>query len=380
LPDLTLILLGAGNSTRFGKRVKKQWIRVGDDPLWLFVAKRFESFYKFKDIIISANPTQLAYMRYHANYKFVKGGNTRQESLKNGLKLVDSSYVLVSDIARACIDKDAVLELIKDIDGADAVVPYINVSDTVVYNNETIDRDNIKLIQTPQLSKTKILKKALDSDTVYTDDSSAIKALGGEVKFVKGSKSAKKITHFDDMRLLKCLKAPSNDFFVGQGFDVHQFCDGDGLYLCGVKIDSKLSFVAHSDGDVAIHALIDALLGAIGASDIGEIFPDNDDRFKDIDSKELLKDVVSFIESVGFEIVNVDITIMAEYPRISEYKMTMRELLSSLLHVKPIRCNIKATTTEKLGFIGRKEGVAVSAVASLKYINLGSEKNEDIDS
>ena len=321
MPDLTLILLGAGESSRFAKRVKKQWIRVGDDPLWLFVAKRFESFYNFKDIIISANPNHISYMRSHANYKFVKGGDTRQESLKNGLKLVDSSYVLVSDIARACIDKDTILELIKYIDSADCVVPYLSVSDTVVYNDKTIDRDNIKLIQTPQLSKTKILKKALETDTIYSDDSSAIKAVGGDIKFVKGSESAKKITHFDDMRMLKCLKAPTNEIFVGQGFDVHQFCDGDALYLCGVKIDSNFSFVAHSDGDVAIHALIDALLGAIGAGDIGEIFPDSDDRFKDIDSKELLKEVVKFIESVGYEIVNVDITIIAEYPKISKYKM-----------------------------------------------------------
>ena len=380
MPELTLILLSAGNSTRFNKRVKKQWIRVGDDPLWLFVANRFKSFYNFKKIIVTANESEIFYMKKYADFDFVSGGESRQDSLKNALELVTTSFVLVSDVARACISKEMLMDLIDNIDVADCVVPYIDVSDTVVYEDETINREMIKLIQTPQLSKTKILKKALESKTQYTDDSSAIKAVGGQVCYVKGSKSAKKITHFDDMRVLKCLKAPFNGTFIGQGFDVHKFCDGDGLMLGGVKIDSKLSFLAHSDGDVAIHALIDALLGAIGASDIGELFPDSDERFKSIDSKELLKDVVKFVQNVGFEIVNVDITIMAEYPKISPYKDMIREVLASLLHIKTVRCNIKATTTEKLGFIGRKEGVAVSAVASLKYINLGSEENEDINS
>jgi 2-C-methyl-D-erythritol 4-phosphate cytidylyltransferase/2-C-methyl-D-erythritol 2,4-cyclodiphosphate synthase len=369
LPDLTLILLSAGNSTRFNQKVKKQWIRIEDDPLWLFVVKRFESFYNFKDIIITSNENELFYMKKHAPYIYVRGGDSRQESLNNALNLVKTPYVMVSDVARSCVGEDIILEMVKNHTKADIIVPYLDVTDTVVYEDKTINRDFVKLIQTPQLSKTDILKKALSSKTLYTDDSTAIKAVGGEVFYIKGSQNAKKITRYDDLSALECLKAPLSHSFVGHGFDVHRFCEDKEMVLCGVTIDSDVGFEAHSDGDVALHALIDALLGAIGASDIGELYPDTDDKHKDANSLEMLKEVVLFVNSVGFEIVNVDITVMAQKPKISSYKDSMREVVSKALGIKAIKTNIKATTTEKLGFIGRGEGVAVEAVASLKYIN-----------
>jgi len=368
LPDLTLILLSAGNSTRFNQKVKKQWIRIEDDPLWLFVAKRFDTFYNFKEIIITSNENELFYMKKHAPYIYVSGGDSRQESLNNALNLVTTPYVMVSDVARSCVGEDMILEMIKNHTKADIIVPYLDVSDTVVYEDKTIDRDFVKLIQTPQLSKTNILKKALSSKTLYSDDSTAIKAVGGDVFYQKGAINAKKITRYDDLSALECLKAPLSHSFVGHGFDVHRFCEDKKMVLCGVTIDSDVGFEAHSDGDVALHALIDALLGAIGASDIGELYPDTDDKHKGADSKEMLKEVVLFVHSVGFEIINVDITIMAEVPKVSAYKDSMREVVSNILDIDAIKTNIKATTTEKLGFIGRGEGVAVEAVASLKYI------------
>ncbi len=370
MPDLTLVILAAGNSTRFGERVKKQWIRVGADPLWLFVAKRFASFYSFKKIIITSTPDELAYMRhFSSDFEFISGGENRQTSIENALSLVDTPYVMVTDVARACIPKALVLKMIENYSKADIIVPYIDVADTVVYEDSTIDRDRVKLIQTPQLSKSKILKEAIiKAKSEYSDDSSAIKAIGGKVFYLKGDTKAKKITRYDDLSLLDCLEAPQIERFVGNGFDVHQFQENREMFLCGVKIDSKFGFRAQSDGDVAIHALIDALLGAIGGGDIGELFPDSDEMFKDIDSKILLTEVISFITKVGFEVVNVDITIMAETPKLSPYKELMRRSISALIGVEPIRVNIKATTTEKLGFIGRKEGVAVMATAQLKTI------------
>jgi 2-C-methyl-D-erythritol 4-phosphate cytidylyltransferase/2-C-methyl-D-erythritol 2,4-cyclodiphosphate synthase len=368
LPDLTLILLAAGNSTRFNQKVKKQWIRIEDDPLWLYVAKRFESFYNFKEIIITSNENELFYMKKYAPYTYVSGGDSRQESLNNALSFVTTPYVMVSDVARSCVGENMILEMIENHTKADIIVPYLDVSDTVVYKNDTIDRDYVKLIQTPQLSKVDILKKALSSKTLYSDDSTAIKAVGGDVFYQKGSLNAKKITRFDDLSALECLKAPLSHSFVGHGFDVHRFCDDKKMVLCGVKIDSDVGFEAHSDGDVALHALIDSILGSIGASDIGELYPDTDDKHKDANSLEMLKEVVLFVNSVGFEIVNVDITIMAQKPKISPYKDRMRDVVSKALGIEAIKTNIKATTTEKLGFIGRGEGVAVEAVASLKYI------------
>ena len=372
MTDLSLILLAAGESSRFGSKIKKQWLRIGSIPLWLFVANRFKQIYNFKEIIIVANEKELSYMKRFANFKFAKGGSTRQESMKNGLNFVDSDFVMVSDVARSCINQDTILSLIENKNRADVIVPYIDVSDTVVYDDKTIKRELVKLIQTPQLSKTAVLRDALKSKDDFTDDSSAIKSIGGSAFYIKGSKNAKKITHYDDLKMLECLKAPSKETFIGQGFDVHAFCDNKEMFLGGVKIDSKVGFKAHSDGDVAIHALIDALLGAIGHGDIGELYPDNDMRYKDMDSKEMLKDVVGFLNRVGYEIVNVDLTILAEHPKISPYKDSMRKTLSSILEIEPIFCNIKATTTEKLGFIGQKEGVAVSAVCSLKFYNWGS--------
>ncbi len=370
LPDLSLIMLGAGNSTRFNCSCKKQWLRFGSTPLWLYAAKNITDELNFDKIILTCSQDELEYMkRFDDSFCFIKGGKTRQESLQNALKLVDTPFVLVSDVARVCIDADMLKRVVNAKDMGDIVVPYLSVSDTVVYKNETISREDVKLIQTPQLSKTKILKEALSTDIDYTDDSSAIKAKGGIVTYVPGDKRAKKLTFWEDLKELDCKIEPSHDIFVGNGFDVHEFTDDKPMMLGGIKIQETPGFKAHSDGDVAIHALIDSLLGAIGAGDIGELFPDSDDEFKDIDSKELLKKVYRFVTSVGFEIVNCDITIMAQTPKLKNFKSKMSKTLAQILHVEPIFINIKATTTEKLGFIGRSEGVAVSATSTLRYFD-----------
>jgi 2-C-methyl-D-erythritol 4-phosphate cytidylyltransferase/2-C-methyl-D-erythritol 2,4-cyclodiphosphate synthase len=259
--------------------------------------------------------------------------------------------------------------IIDKAQNADIVVPYLPVHDTVVYEGNTINRNDVKLIQTPQLSITNSLRNALLHVKDFTDDSSAIKANGGSVEYVLGDKVANKLTSLEDIDVISSLKQPSVDMFVGNGYDVHQFELGKPMVLGGIKIEDKRGFKAHSDGDVALHALIDALLGASGAGDIGELFPDNDPTHKGADSKELLKKVVSFLHKVGFEVVNCDLTIMAEAPKLFPYKQKMRETIADLLHVNPLHVNVKATTTEKLGFVGREEGVAVNATATLKYYN-----------
>ncbi len=369
MPKITLVLLSAGTASRFIKDfpVKKQWIYVDDKPLWLFVAKRFETFYDFEKIVIVSSKEEINYMKnFDSEFEYVVGGDSRQESLKNSLEKVETSYVLVSDVARACVTKEMIDEIIFHHDKAECIVPTLNVSDTVIYDEETIDREKVKLIQTPQLSKTDILKEALKQKKLFTDDSSAIKGLGGTIFYTKGNTFAKKITYIADLKELGCLKPPKEQFFVGTGYDVHQFCFDKDMYLCGVKVESEFGFLAHSDGDVAIHALIDSLLGAIGMGDIGELFPDTKKEYEGIDSKILLKRVVKFIKSVGYEIVNCDITIQAEIPKLSPYKQKMKKTLATILGLEPIRVNVKATTTEKLGFVGRKEGVAVGATSMIK--------------
>ena len=369
MSDITLILLAAGSSSRFELDVKKQWLRISHQPLWHFVAQKLEKEAIFQKIIITASAEDIPFMKLHADYTFVQGSTSRQKSLQNALEHVETKYTLVSDIARACINTDFLHFIISKKTIADCIVPYLKVTDTIVYEDKTIDRDLVKRVQTPQLSTTKILQQALQTSQEYTDESSAIVAFGGSREFIVGDEDAHKITFINDLNKIPCLKKPSKDILSGNGFDVHAFENGGVMYLGGVEIESELSFKAHSDGDVAIHALIDALLGAAGMGDIGMMFPDNDEQYKGIDSKILLKNVVAKLYAFGFIIVNVDLTIAAQKPRLAHYKEKMRKTLPPLLQIDASRVNVKATTTEKLGFIGRAEGVGVIANANLKYFD-----------
>lgn len=368
MSKVTLLVLCAGTSSRFGLTAKKQWLRIENEPLWLFVTKRLATYYDFDKIVVTSSKDELSYMQnFSDDFNFVQGGITRQESISNALKIIDSDYIMVTDVARSCIPKEVILDLLANKEKASCIVPIINVSDTVIYDGETINRDNVKLIQTPQLSNTKILKQAIDTNIEYTDESSAIKALGKSVFYVNGSIQSKKLTHNSDIKDLPCLKAPSKNSFTGFGIDIHQFEDGKKMYLGGVEINSDYGFKAHSDGDVLIHSIIDALLGACGAGDIGEFFPDTDPKYKGADSKELLNHIVKFVYSVGYEIINIDLTILAQKPKINPHKNAIKSKVSQLLNIDKQFVNIKATTAEKMGFVGREEGVAVYSVATLKY-------------
>lgn len=365
MPDITLIMLGAGESSRFGLPCKKQWLRVNDDPLWLYATKNIASSYNFKKIIVVS--TNCDYMsKFNDFFTFIQGGKTRQESLKNALSHVDTKYVMVSDIARPNIPKELILRLINALDKAQCVVPVLKVADSVVFNEEYINRDELKLIQTPQISETKLLIQALQTDTIYTDDSSALKAMGANIWYVLGDERAKKITYKDDLKYLN-LHEPNNDIFTGLGYDVHKFKTGNFVTICGVKIPHDKGILAHSDGDVGLHALCDAILGATGLGDIGELYPDTDEKYKDADSKDLLRNIVNLIQSFGFCLVNADITIIAQKPKLLSYKNQMRKIVAEILNITQDKVNIKATTTEGLGFIGLEEGIAAMASANLKY-------------
>ena len=370
LLDVTLIVLCAGNSTRFEHKTKKQWIRIDNEPLWLNVTKRLASFSQFDKIIVASHENELNYMRnFTDDFTFVKGGDTRQKSIQNCLEFVTTKYVMISDVARACIPKSVIENLLNEKENAHCIVPVLNVTDTVVYETNTINRDEVKLIQTPQLSLTTILKNALDTNIEFTDESSAIKAKNGTIKYIQGSIESKKLTLGNELNELPCLKEPSNNFFTGTGLDIHAFEDNKEMFLGGVKLPYEFGFKAHSDGDVLIHSIIDALLGACGAGDIGEFFPDTDEKYKGIDSKLLLEHIVKFIYNVGYEIVNIDTTIIAQKPKINPFKHEIKNSLAALLNIEKQFINVKATTAEKMGFIGRAEGVAVQSIATLKYYN-----------
>ena len=362
--------MGAGNSTRFESKVKKQWLYTGEIPLWLQVAERFESAADFAQIIIVSSAEDIGLMKHFANYTYVEGGDSRQASLNNALHYVTSEYVLVSDIARCCIPEAMIRRILSAKQEGSCIVPVLPVSDTLYLGEDPIDREQVKIIQTPQLSVTKTLKKALQTEQLFTDDSSAIAFMGEKVYFVEGAPEAHKLTTLNDLEKLPCIQPPAPKVLTGFGLDIHPFEEGKEMFLCGVKIDVDYGFKAHSDGDVAIHALIDALLGAAGMGDIGELYPDTDAQYAGADSKKLLQDTVYKLETHGYEVGNVDLTILAQAPKLLPYKAKMRRTLASLLHIRQNFVNIKATTAEKLGFVGRKEGVTVYATATLTYKSL----------
>ncbi len=364
--DITLILLAAGSSTRFESPVKKQWLYIDDVPLWLFVANQFKK-YNFNKIVVTGSKKEIAYMRKFADLAFMEGGASRQESLKNALSLTESPYVLVTDVARCCIDHEMIERILNQKGEADCIVPAVRATDTIYYNNENIDRESVKLIQTPQLSVTQVLKKSLMDKKEFTDESSAIAYQGGKIQFVEGSAKAMKLTNKGDLKKLDCLQVTAKKNLIGFGIDTHQFEVGKKLLLGGVAIESDVGCKAHSDGDVLIHSLIDALLGASGLGDIGDFFPDDDAIYKDIDSTILLRDVVKMINEFGFEIVNIDTTIVAQKPKISRYKDEIQASLSDILGIDQRFINIKATTSEEMGFIGRCEGISVHSVANISY-------------
>ncbi|CAA6818948.1 MAG: 2-C-methyl-D-erythritol 4-phosphate cytidylyltransferase (EC / 2-C-methyl-D-erythritol 2,4-cyclodiphosphate synthase (EC [uncultured Sulfurovum sp.] len=375
MSDITLILLGAGSASRFSLPPKKQWLWIEEQPLWLKVTNDFQKIHDFRNTIIVSSRDDINSMSNFITHDFVEGGNSRQQSLKNALKEVKTPYVLVSDIARCCLDEAMIKRVISAKKNRSCVVPTLKMVDTLYFENSPINREATKIIQTPQLSDTQTLKEALASNQEFTDDSSALASMGGEIIFVEGSVKAHKLTTVEDLSKMNCLKAPSQRALTGFGIDIHPFEEGKQMVLCGVDIDSPFGFKAHSDGDVAIHALIDALLGASGLGDIGEFYPDTSDEFKGADSRELLLDTVQRLKDLGYVIGNVDLAIIAQTPRLLKYKKDMRFKLANLLNLRPNLVNIKATTAEKLGWIGRKEGVAVEAVATLYYYDWTKNEN-----
>ncbi|EIZ0997614.1 bifunctional 2-C-methyl-D-erythritol 4-phosphate cytidylyltransferase/2-C-methyl-D-erythritol 2,4-cyclodiphosphate synthase [Campylobacter coli] len=367
MANLSLIMLAAGNSTRFDMGVKKQFLRLGDDPLWLYATRNLSTFYPFKKIVVTSSNT--SYMKKFAkNYEFVEGGATRAESLKKALEVIDSEFVMVSDVARVLVSKSLFDRLIENLDKADCITPALKVADTTLFENEALQREKIKLIQTPQISRTHLLKQALSQNLDFTDDSTAISAVGGKIWFVEGEENTRKITFKEDLKKLD-LPRPSNEIFCGNGFDVHEFGEERPLLLGGVEIHPTMGLKAHSDGDVLAHSLTDAILGAACLGDIGELFPDTDEKFKNANSMNLLKEAYKRVKELGFELVNVDICVMAQTPKLKDFKEAITQNIANTLSIDEFRVNIKATTTEKLGFIGRKEGMAVLASANLKYFD-----------
>ena len=312
------------------------------------------------------------------------GGPTRQASVANGLASLqglaaDEDWVLVHDAARPCLstaEVDALLDALER--GATGAVLASALVDTVKRQSpggavETVDRTGLWRALTPQVFPYRRLRDALAdaaaAGVVVTDEAQAMERAGVAPALVPGSPFNIKVTRAEDLdtaaRIL--AHAEAKHMRVGQGFDVHRFGDGDHVTLGGVRIEYERGVVAHSDGDVVIHALCDAILGALAAGDIGQHFPDTDPRYRGADSRAFLRAVAARMRAAGFGLVNADVTVLAEAPRIAKHRATMAERLAADLGAPPDAINVKATTTERLGFIGRGEGLAAFASVLLDH-------------
>jgi 2-C-methyl-D-erythritol 4-phosphate cytidylyltransferase/2-C-methyl-D-erythritol 2,4-cyclodiphosphate synthase len=307
------------------------------------------------------------------------GGANRQDSVTNGLDFLSAQaaaddWVLVHDAARPCLsaaDLCALLDAVETDKGSAGAVLAAPVVDTVKRELgdqvATVDRQGLWRALTPQVFGFAQLRRALTEATragvAVTDEAQAIERLGLRPALVQGSPFNVKITRVSDLGLAAdILKMTENlTMRVGQGFDVHAFGEGDHVILGGVRIAHPKGVVAHSDGDVVIHALCDAILGAMGDGDIGQHFPDSDPRYRGADSRVFLRVVAARMQAAGLKLINADVTVLAEAPRVAAHRAAMAANLSADLGTSAQLINIKATTTERLGFIGRGEGLAALA-------------------
>ncbi|NLL48880.1 MAG: 2-C-methyl-D-erythritol 2,4-cyclodiphosphate synthase [Firmicutes bacterium] len=301
--------------------------------------------------------------------KVVLGGETRQDSVYRGLKALaeDTTWVMIHDGARPYITKELVLRGLAACQEHLAVGIAVRVKDTIKRVQDglivdTPDRSQLRAMQTPQIFSYPLILQAhawaRKEGVVATDDCGLLEAMGHPVYIVEGDYANIKITTPEDL--------PSTGSFVGFGYDVHRLVPGRPLILGGVEIPFEKGLLGHSDADVVTHAVMDAILGAMGRGDIGEHFPDTDPKYKDISSILLLEEVVSLMEQGGLTLKNLDVTIMAQRPKLGVWKGRMKSKLAEILSVPERTINIKATTTEGLGFVGREEGIAVQVVALLE--------------
>jgi 2-C-methyl-D-erythritol 4-phosphate cytidylyltransferase/2-C-methyl-D-erythritol 2,4-cyclodiphosphate synthase len=296
----------------------------------------------------------------------VIGGATRRESVVNGLAaLGDADVVLIHDAARPFLSGvviDRLLDALKSHDGA---IPALPVVDTLTTRaGEQVDREALVRVQTPQAFRLDAIRAAHAAWTggEPTDDAQVARAAGLDVVLVEGDPALEKLTYEGDFARAEAARMVPR---TGSGFDVHAFGPGDHVWLGGISIPHERGLQGHSDADVALHALTDALLGALAAGDIGDHFPPSDPRWKGTPSSLFLEHARDLVADAGGRIVHADLTIICEAPRIGPHRDAMRQHIAGLLRVPVTRISVKATTTERLGFTGRGEGIAAQAVATI---------------
>lgn len=373
---LGLVVVAAGSSRRFGS--DKLSVRLGGRTVLQRAVACLRAAFADAPLVVvvrageeEARARELSAWAVNA---VVPGGEHRQDSVRAGveaLNLDDGALVLIHDGARPFVPAEDVRRVVAAAEERGAAVLAAPVADTVKQVGpsgqvvRTLPREQLVRSLTPQVFRVSLLRQAWQQEkpALWTDEASALESLGVEVQAVPGDPRNIKVTKPEDLALLRGLFPPN--VRVGQGFDVHPLVQGRPLILAGVFIPHPRGLLGHSDADVVLHAVTDALLGACGGGDIGQHFPPSDPRWAGAPSRVFVEFAVARARELGLAVANCDVTILAEEPRVGPFRDAMRESLASMLGVSPEAVNIKATTTEQLGFVGRGEGVAALAVVLL---------------
>ena len=388
------IIAAAGRGTRLGSQLPKQFLKIGGETILQKSVRAFQGNSQVDEIIVvtDAEFTEFTQALCHSFSKVsrvVSGGEERQDSVRAGLDCADSllndededAIVLIHDAARPFVSRRVIDAVTEAAARTGAAIPAVALKDTVrqttlpeecsdirqafaenldLMESLTLRRGSLCSVQTPQGFSAGILrrayKKAYEDGFSGTDDASIVERLGISMTIIEGDYANYKITTKEDLK---------TEMRIGSGYDVHRLVEERPLFLCGVEIPHDRGLLGHSDADVALHALMDALLGAAALGDIGKHFPDTDERYKGISSMRLLEEVRGMLEKEGYFLGNADITIIAQKPKIASYIPQMRKVIAETLKTEANKINIKGTTTEKLGFVGREEGIAAEAVCVL---------------
>ena len=369
--------MAAGQGVRAGGGVPKQWREIAGKTVAAWSVAAFDA-HPAIDLILmmvrADSDPSLWPAEGQTRLVTGPGGDTRGETVLNGLHLLAPEgveRVLIHDVARPGLPREVIDRVLAALDSAPGAAPALPVTDALWRGDDTVEgtqsRDGLWRAQTPQGFDLKAILAAHETfDGTPADDVEVARAAGLEVAIVRGDEANLKITGPEDFaRAERILKGDQMDIRVGNGFDVHRFGPGDHVWLCGVQVPHDRGLQGHSDADVGLHTVTDAIYGALAEGDIGTHFPPSDPQWKGAESHIFLSHAVDLAAGRGFAISNADLTLMCERPKIGPVAAQMRARLADLLRIDVGRVSVKATTTERLGFTGREEGIAAMATVTL---------------
>lgn len=375
-PRTVALIVAAGTGSRVGGELPKQFRQVRGQPMLRHSYAVLCAHPDISDVYVAIGEGQddlaLDSLTGLSAPRLVAGGSTRRESVKNGLQAIAANggamRVLIHDAARPFLSAAVVDDLLAALDDAPGAVPALAVVDSLARGHatltQTVERKDLWRIQTPQAFHYHAILAAHQNWTgdEPSDDARMLMAAGQEVKIVAGDERLAKFTFAKD------FQGNDNMAYVrsGSGFDVHRLVAGEELWLCGIHIPHDKGLSGHSDADVAIHALTDAILGALALGDIGDHFPPSDEQWRGASSDQFLAHAIKLAADMGYSLANADVTIICEAPRIGPHKSAMSKRLAEIMGVDVTRVSVKATTTEMLGFTGRGEGIAAQAMATFE--------------